>query len=61
LFQRVAYPWELTNYIRLRTGSLNASYFAISYRDYTSGSQIMGIYELPYFRLPSPDISTIIK
>lgn len=34
LYERVNYPWELTNYIRLRKGSLNGSYFALSYRNY---------------------------
>ena len=34
LFERVSYPWELSNYIRLRKGSINASYFALSYRNY---------------------------
>lgn len=52
LYERVPYPWELTNYIRLREGYLNASYFAVNYRDYTNNSQLLVVYELPYFRLP---------
>jgi hypothetical protein len=34
LFERVPYPWELTNYIKIRKGALNASYFAVTYRDF---------------------------
>lgn len=51
IYERVPYPWELTNFIRLRKGSLNASYFAVSYRNYEAGSQVMVVYELPYFRI----------
>lgn len=47
------YPWELANFIRLRKGSINASYFAVSYRDYNQGSQFVVVYELPYFSLPA--------
>lgn len=49
------YPWQLTNYIKLKKGSLNASYFAVSYRDFSEDRQIVAVYELPRFKLnPSP-------
>lgn len=44
LYERVSYPWELTNFIRLRKGSLNASYMAVNYRDYSRGAQVMVVY-----------------
>lgn len=55
LFERVPYPFELTNFIRVRKGALNASYFGVTYRDYEDNNQLMAVYELPYFRLPSPN------
>lgn len=53
LYERVPYPWELSNYIKLKKGALNASYFAVSYRDFNEDWQIVAIYELPRFRLNS--------
>ena len=50
LYERVPYPWELTNYIKVKKGSLDASYFAVSYRNYDVDSQIIAIYELPRFK-----------
>ena len=31
LYERVAYPAELQNYLKVKKGSLNASYFAVPY------------------------------
>ena len=55
LYERVPYPWQLTNYIKIRLGALNASYFAVAYRDFQDDRQVMAIYELPRFRLNSTE------
>lgn len=44
IFERVPYPWELTNYIALRNGALNSSYFAVSYLEIENDWQIVAIY-----------------
>lgn len=50
LFERVPYPWTLNNYLTVRKGALNASYFAVSYVDHNADSQVLAIYELPRYR-----------
>ena len=44
LYERVPYPWELINYIKVKKGHLNASYFAVTYRDYDMDRQIVAVY-----------------
>ena len=51
LYERVPYPWELTNYLKIKKGSLDASYFGVSYRNYDADTQILAVYELPRFKL----------
>jgi hypothetical protein len=53
LYERVPYPWELVNFIRLRKGSINASYFAVTYRNYNEDTQLIVVYDIPYFTLPA--------
>lgn len=36
LYERVPYPWQLNNYVVVKSGHLNASYFAVAYKDYTA-------------------------
>ena len=51
LYERVPYPWTLVNYMKIKKGSLDASYFGLSYRNYEVDTQIIAIYELPRFKL----------
>lgn len=44
LFERVPYPWRLENSLKIRKGALNASYFAVAYKNYEIEAQVVGIY-----------------
>lgn len=53
LFERIPYPAELQNYLKVKKGSLNASYFAVPYINEEVQRQIVVIYEIPYFNINS--------
>jgi hypothetical protein len=44
LFERVPYPFELVNYMKIKKGHLNASYFAVSYIEKDERKQLLAIY-----------------
>ena len=48
---------KLTNYIAIKHGHLNASYFAISYLDTDMDWQIVSVYELPRFQRNETNIT----